>query len=365
MKVCFIAGREPAYTRNAMLLKALRRKGIEVVECTDSAKTYPQRYASALGRFLREDRASCDIVMVGFFGQPLMPVVNRLTDRPIVMDAFLSAYDTMCFERQRFRPTSRMGRFFFWLDRHACTLASRVLLDTNAHVDYFRHSFGLEATRLSRLLVGADETVFFPRPEFSSSGRTKVFYCCGYLPVHGTDHVVRAAKMLERYPDIDFEIVGAGPLANRTKRLAAGLGCKNLHFTDWVPYEELPARIEGADICLAGHFSDIDKARRVIPGKTYQFIAMKKPIIAGDCPANRELFSQRENAMLVDLARPEAIVRGVLELREDRTLRERIAGNGYETFLHHCTVDVIGDELKALLQSLLGHRPNPQPIESS
>ena len=40
MKILFISGREPSYTRNEVILKGLRENGIEVIECTSSHKNY-------------------------------------------------------------------------------------------------------------------------------------------------------------------------------------------------------------------------------------------------------------------------------------------------------------------------------------
>jgi len=137
MRILFIAGREPAYMRNAVILDGLRKNGIEIIECTSSSSSYVVRYLNVLGKFILNRERGFDAIFVGYFGQPLVPVIRKLTNKPIIFDAFLSSYDTMCFDRRRFKPNSLGGRFFYWLDRYSCELADKVLLDTNAHVDYF------------------------------------------------------------------------------------------------------------------------------------------------------------------------------------------------------------------------------------
>ncbi len=107
----------------------------------------------------------------------------------------------------------------------------------------------------------------------------------------------------------------------------------NVRFIDWLPFDALPIEIAKADCCLGGHFSDIEKAKRVIAGKTFQFIAMKKPVIVGDCPGNRELFSDRQNALFVGMADADSLAHAILELKNDANLRGRIAEAGYETFM--------------------------------
>ena len=146
--------------------------------------------------------------------------------------------------------------------------------------------------------------------------------------------------------DIEFIVVGRGPEHTRVRELAQGMGADNIRFIDWLPYEQLPIEIAQADICLGGHFSDIDKAKRVIAGKTFQFLAMKKPVIVGDCVGNRELLTNRKNAIFVTMADAGALAEGILELKLNEGLRERIAVDGYKTFMEKCNIDAIGAELK-------------------
>jgi len=349
MKVLFVSGREPAYVRNSMLLKGLRSIGAEIVDCTDSSASYPRRFFNVLRRFFFLRNHDFDCVFVGFFGQPLVPIIKSLTSKPIIFDAFLSAYDTMCFDRKRFAPDSIPGRFFYWLDKASCEQADLVLLDTEAYVDYFVHTFGLKREKLRALPVGADDSLFHPRETGRGDGRFRVFYYSSFLPLHGASCIVEAASLLMGEPEIEFVVVGRGPEKKRVLDLAREMGVGNLTFVDWLPYRELPQQIAAADLCLGGHFSDIEKAKRVIAGKTYQFLAMRKPVVVGDCPGNRELLTDRESALFVAMADPGALAAGILELKADASLRERIAEGGYRVFRERGSVEAIGAALKRAL----------------
>jgi glycosyltransferase involved in cell wall biosynthesis len=350
MKLLFIAGREPSYVRNAVMLQALQRNHVEILDCTDAAAGYPRRLARVVTKFLRARRAAFDGVFVGFFGQPLVPLIAALSDKPILFDAFLSAYDTMCFDRKKFAPDSLPGRFFYALDKKACEQAELVLLDTNSYIDYFCSTFDLPRTKFRRVLVGADESLFYPRPvERPAGDKFRVFYYASYLPLHGTEFIVRAAHLLLGQAEVEFVVVGAGPERERIRVLAEELATTNIRFIDWLPYQRLPDEIAQSDVCLGGHFSDIEKAKRVIAGKTYQFIAMRKPVILGDCPGNRELFEDQKNALLVTMADAESLARAIIELRDDSVLRSRLAEHGYQTFLEHGSVEAISREVAQVL----------------
>jgi glycosyltransferase involved in cell wall biosynthesis len=301
-------------------------------------------------KFLSHKNEDFDCVFVGFLGQPLVPIIRMLTDKPIIFDAFLSTYDTMCFDRKKFKPDSPAGKFFYWLDRYSCEKADMVVLDTDAHIDYFSKTFGLPKEKFQRVFVGADESLFYPREVKREDNRFRAFYYSSFLPLHGTEYIVQAAVRLREQKEIEFVVVGRGTEHTRIRTLAQSLGADNIRFIDWLPYEQLPLEIAQADICLGGHFSDIDKAGRVIAGKTFQFLAMKKPVIVGDCAGNRELLTDRQNALFVRMADAESLAKAIMELKNDVALREQIAGEGYKTFLESGTVGMICTSLRRMLR---------------
>ena len=360
MKLLFVTGREPAYVRNAMLLAALQANGVELEDATDSSPAYPRRLAKVMAHFvssLRSHGAELDGVFVGFFGQPLMQLIGRMTSKPILFDAFLSAYDTMCFDRKRFSPDSAAGRFFFYLDKYACERADRVLLDTNSYIDYFVETFGVPRQKFQRVLVGADERIFYPRERTRHDGKFQVFYYASYLPLHGTEYIVQAAHELRDHSEIEFVLVGKGPRKREVQELSARLKLQNIRFIEWLPFADLPQAMAEADVCLGGHFSNIDKGKRVIAGKTYQFIAMRKPVIVGDGPGNHELFEDGANALFVPTADPRGLAAGILRLQREPALAERIAAGGYETFLSHASFAAITREMADVLQAWRAAQP--------
>lgn len=354
MKVLFISGREPTYTRNSTILNGLKANGIEIIECTDSSKSYLLRFPTVILKFILKRQEDFDIIFVGFLGQPLVPIIKKLSNKPIVFDAFLSTYDTMCYDRKKIKPNSVGGRFFYWLDKRSCELADTVLLDTNTHINYFVDTFKLKREKFQRVFVGADDSIFHPIKVDRDDTIFKVFYYGTYLPLQGIEYIIKAAKKLEVYKDIKFKIVGKGIEYRKIMKLVQELDINNIEFVDWIPYNELPLEIAKSDVCLGGHFSNIDKAKRVISGKTYQFIAMKKPVIIGDNPANRELFEHRKNAMLVEMANADSLADAILELKLNEGLRERLADDGYNTFKEKCTSNDIGKTIKAATEMLGG-----------
>ncbi len=354
LTVLFTCGREPDYTRNEVILRALRAR-YPVTEVTDSRpSSLVVRSLRILPRLISHlKRDDYDLVLVGFYGYLLMPWVRRLTRRPIIFDAFVSNYDTLCFDRQHFHPHSIGGRLAFWLDSVACNAADRVLLDTASHSAYFVETLGLPAERLRRLYVGCNEDMFFPQQGSPRDDEFRVLYYSSYLPLHGVEYIVMAAGLLKSRKNLRFRLIGQGMSYARVQHLAKQLSVSNVDFLPPVPYAQLPAEIAAADVCLGGPFGDTPKARRIIPGKTFQFLAMARPVIAGDTPGNRELLTHGRDAYLIPAADPEALAAAVARLQDDIVLREALATGGHERYQQKCSETVIRESLYHILLELV------------
>src|SRR5262249_7189363 len=115
-RVLFACGREASYVRNRLLLRALAARFPVSIVASDRP-TYPSRFAGLVPRLLIAARQS-DLIVAGFLGQPLA-LIARALRKPILLDAFVSVYDTICLDRQIARPTSPVGRLAYGLDRLA------------------------------------------------------------------------------------------------------------------------------------------------------------------------------------------------------------------------------------------------------
>lgn len=352
MKVLFVPGQKTNYVRNQILVKALRISGIEVLNCGSNIGTYPLRICKSILSFLESRSNDVDLLLIGFYGQPLVPFFKKITNMPILFDAFLSTYDTLCLERRTFNCESPICSLAKVIDKKSCSLADSVILDTNEHIAFFRRTFNLDDIRFNRLFVGADDDLFYPR-EYIEHEMFTVFFHGTFRPLQGVDVIIKAARSLKD-ENVMFRIVGGGPEKSKIMKEAHKWNTKNIEFIDWIDYESLPMAIANSDICLGGHFSTIDKASRVIAGKTFQYIAMRKPVIVGRNKANSELLSEEDDVMMVEMGNPNSLAEAILELRSDEGLRDKLATNSYKKFLSTCTPRLIGEQLKELCKETIG-----------
>lgn len=351
-RVLFLSGRETGYIRNRVLLAALQ-KCCDVTVMTGNGRNIIARSVGGLLNW-GISRPEYDLAMAGFYGQPIAIILAFLQRQPVILDAYVSTYDTLCEDRKLFHPRSIPGRLAYWMDRKSCQLASFVLTDTKANAQYFSHQFGIPREKFRVIYVGCDESLFYPRSDITPpSSYCEVFYYGSFLPLHGTEVIIQAASLLKGRKDIHFTIGGNGPLFKSIKQKVEELGLENVRLVGWIPLEQLPLYIAKSTICLGGHFSTIPKAARVISTKTFQFIAMRKPTIVGDSSAVRELFVPGEHVCAVPMDDPYVLANQIDSLRRDRLLQNHIAASGYKLFQQSLTARAIATQLISLVREVL------------
>lgn len=344
MKILFLSGREFDYQRNVFLYELLKSFGDVTIYNNKiekfAKKSILKRTLLLTATVLSRKVANYDLVFIGFYGHFLVLLLRYFINQPILFDAFISTYDTLCFDRMLFSPNSVFGRLSYLIDKTSCDWANSILLDTPQHIEYFKNTFGLSHKQMYSIPVGCDESIFFPREgeDMTKVESFKVLSYSTYLPLHGMDVIIQAAHKLEGDKSICFNLIGNGQEYNRVKRYAEIHKLRNVNFYPPVSINEIPDFIEKSSIVLGGHFGSSEKAQRVIPGKIYQALAMQKAIIASDTPANRGLLTHEVNAILIPPNDPDALAAAILFLKKNKNLTEEISINGRLLFQERCTI---------------------------
>jgi glycosyltransferase involved in cell wall biosynthesis len=376
MTVCYFGTYLRKYSRNRIIQEGLKRNNVEVKEChVDLWGNAIDRFKDIKG-FIQKIKISWkivesyfllikkyatigkyDVMIVGYtghFDMFLARLLSAIHRHPLYFDAFISLYDTYVEDRQMTSTHSPLARILRWIDRKSCSMADGVFLDTDEHIDYFRTRLELHQVKFYRIWVGAEDNLFYPGSE-KESDVFKVLFYGSMIPLQGVDVILRAAKILEKHPDIHFEIIGKGQLSEKMNSLTEELHLKNVTFQKWVDYELLPKKILESDVCL-GIFGNTAKAKRVIPNKVYQALAVRKPVITGNSPAAREAFTHRNHVILSVMGDPEDLAKSILMLKEDQNIRNKISENGYKLFKNRFTQKKIGHMVnEIILKQTISH----------
>ncbi len=312
-KVLFITTKNLDYLRNTQEIAILKEQTATVTVIGSDAKSYIKRLLYVYGKLLICSFREYDSIFVGFAPQLVVPFFRwKMRKKELVIDFFISMYDTFVFDRQRFKVNSVVGRILKWLDCITIQSADYVISDTKEHGKYFVNEFGLQQERLSVLYLEADEKIYYPRKQ-EKPERMKKYYTILYfgsiLPLQGLDVILGAIEKLK--DDERFYFIVVGPIQNQYKKPES----ERVEYHDWLTQEQLAEYISYADLCLAGHFNaSINKARRTIPGKAYIYDAMKKPMILGENPATHELYDENMDGIyFVEMGDVDALVDKIKE----------------------------------------------------
>jgi glycosyltransferase involved in cell wall biosynthesis len=367
MKILYFGTYEKDYPRNRVVIKGLKKNNIRVKEChvpfwenvEDKTGKLNKGYfliklhIAHLKLFFKHFKhRDCNIVIIGYIGQLDMFLARICFPRKkIIFNPMISLYDTLVLDRKIIRKGSFLSKIIRFFDKKSCDLADIICLDTKEHIKYFENEFGIKRKKLKRLFIGAEEEIFYPRKE-TKKRHTKVLFYGKFTPLHGTSYIIKAAKLLEKKNKyIKFEIIGTGQTHKKDIQLAKKLNVKNIKFIDWVPYRKLPLHIADADICLGGHFGSGEKARRVVPNKVFQMIAMKKPVIVSDSGASVEAgFIDRRNALFCKMQDEKAIADSILKLAKNKRLRDNIAKKSFNLFNEKYSTKAIGKDFLNIIQ---------------
>lgn len=307
-KILFVSTYQINHIRKETILGIMKNCHAEIkVILTGNSRC---KYIKALKEIIKYQN-DFDVIFLAFRGQELLPFVKLIAKIPIIFDAFVSVYDTLCFDRELFKPESIIGKLCKEYDKFVCNISQKVLVDTQAHQKYFVDEFG--ANNVEYIYVESDKTLFKPSEVKPDNINYKVLWYGSANPLQGVDVILHAAKLLES-KNIVFQIIG--PVRKRYHKLIKDLKLSNTEFIDFIPYENLPEIINNANLCLGGHFSKKDKACRVIPCKIYQFLDCGKPTVAGDNPANRELFFEGSLVYFVKQNDPSALAKTIMEIQQ-------------------------------------------------
>jgi glycosyltransferase involved in cell wall biosynthesis len=311
-KILFIATKNKDYLRIKQEITLLKKYAKNVDIIISLNKNYFIRLIYVYWHIICYFK-NYDIVFIGFAPQLLFPFIRwKFRNKTIIIDFFISLYDTFVFDRKKFKNKTLFANFLFWLDKHTIKRSDYVVCDTIEHSKYFIEEFGAKEEKIYILYLNADSRYYYPvkveKPEFLKNKFT-VLYFGSVLPLQGLDIVIEAINQIK---DEKIFFLLIGPLSNKMRNQITN---KNIKLIEWISQEELAKYISYSDLCLAGHFaSSIKKAKRTIPGKAYIYEAMNKKMVLGDNLANKERYSyHNDNVLFVPMGKADSLRNIILQ----------------------------------------------------
>lgn len=326
------------------------RQNFEVTAIMSRLPSYALRIPVVLARFLFLKRSAYDLVVVGFLPQPLLPIVAKLWHGQIAADVFYSLYDTVVSDRTLLRPRSFLARLCRRLDRFTLQRADRVITDTRSHGKFMAHEFGIREEKIYRVFIGAgDEFAKDPLPpiSFQPGEPFRVLFFGNFIPLQGVEIIINAAAELAD-EGVEFSLIGQGQTFAETKMLSERLALKNVEFVGRKSVAELRA-FAARSHCILGIFGTSSKARRVIPHKAFEALALNRPLVTARTGASEELLTDGRDVVFCAGGDSRDLAKKILWLRDNYDTGQAISNAGRETFLQQAAAPIIAEQLRVSL----------------
>ncbi len=375
LRVCYFGTYRAEYARNQILITGLRRNGVDVIECQESLwRSIEDRvqavkqswkrpafwwrvvrtYSRLLWRYW-QIRHAYDILVVGYPGQFdvfLAYLLSWWRGKPLVWDIFMSIY-LIALERGLAHKASGMVNLLRQVERLACRLPDRLILDTDNYVQWFCQTHKLPPDHFRLVPTGADSDHFQISTGVADSAPPwRVVYYGTFIPNHGVEYIVEAARQLVDDPHIQIELIGSGPELPSAQAQAQAYQLPNVSFVDWLDQATLIQRVQRATICL-GAFGTTPQSMMTIQNKIYEGLALGKPVLSGDSPAVRRVFQHGRQLYLCPRANPTALASAIRTLCADASLRATLAQQGHAHFRQEFTIEQLGAKFKQHLDELV------------
>lgn len=373
MRVCYFGTYRAGYNRNKIMIAALKSADVDVVICQENLwysiedrenvttggwrspkfwwrviRTYTKLLIKSLsiGKF--------DVMVLGYPGQIdvfLAKIICSLKKTPLVLDVLMSLY-LVAIERNLDAPPHSAVNLIRKMEKKSLGIPDLLIQDTPQYVSWFYDTFTIDSNRFRLVPIGADDNIFKPleQPEVKKE-KLRVLYYGTFIPNHGLDHILEAAKQLSSRDDIEFLFIGEGPEKTRIVEKSELENLKNITFTGWCSQLELVEQIGVADVCL-GAFGRTPQSLMTIHNKIYECMACAKTVITGISPAIQSQFTDMVELKMCDRS-GEAIAETIIYLKENPDVIKLIGLNARQSFIDNYSISALGRKFRSHLETLL------------
>jgi glycosyltransferase involved in cell wall biosynthesis len=144
----------------------------------------------------------------------------------------------------------------------------------------------------------------------------------------GTDTAIKAISLVkEEYADVNLIFVGTNRDDVSLKQLATELDIeKNVSFEGWQDLKLFPSYLTVADLTI----SPLKRNRHhdtTLANKIFQYMAMGKPVIASDCPAQAEVINEAHCGLIHKADDPGSLAEKIIYLIKNEEERLQMGAN--------------------------------------
>lgn len=211
----------------------------------------------------------------------------------------------------------------------------------------------------ARILVqsmGVDlETSFTPGD--GGARRDGLVFVGRLVEKKGVSFLIEAVSILaNRYPDLNLNIVGDGPLEDTLRSLARKLQVEDkVRFVGSVLNEEVPDYLRAAKISVMPSVVASSGDQEGLGLVAVEALGCGCAVVAFDLPAVRDTIINGQTGLMAEPGNAADLADKIAMLLDDETLRRRLAESGRRHALEKFTWPAVGESYSKIIESLMVH----------
>lgn len=251
---------------------------------------------------------------------------KRYRPKKLVIDAFISLYDTIVNDRKLVASNSLVARGLKKIEKRAFEFSEVVVTDTPQNSVYYSQLFELPLQKFVAIPLSTNEDDMQAAPYMPSSKPVKVLFIGTLVPLHGVETILSAISQLRDNKNIEFTIIGNGQDGQLVEAYLKEFPGSITWVKAWQGASQIANHIFDSDICL-GIFGGGAKAQRVCPYKIYSYALCGRAIITGETDWTRNAFDSLESKPIqtTPVENPVLLADAILELAISDEKRKSLA----------------------------------------
>lgn len=230
---------------------------------------------------------------------------------------------------------------------------------------------GVNPNRISVVHPGCDLKRFQPRPAnlelkqklIGSSEKRVIVTVGGLVARKGHDMVLRAlSKLIQKFPDLTYLIVGDGPYRSELVSLVDELGLhQHVVFAGKIDDELLPEIYALSDVFVMPSRQNLDACDVEGFGLVYlEASACGKPVVAGRSGGASDAVLDEETGLLVDPNNPLELANALERLITDKDLAETLGRRGRSRLIGKFEWPQIANRVQQIIENVV-RKGNERP----
>ena len=190
------------------------------------------------------------------------------------------------------------------------------------------------------------------RAELGVQDKFVVLYAGNHGLAQGLPHILDAADALEDEDDVQFIMLGSGPVKDDLVEEANRRSLDNIHFLGRVPLEEAAAHMAASDALLVP-LEDHEIYQQFIPSKLFDSMAAGRPVLLSVDGEARAILDKAEGGLYYPAEDGTALSEKVRWLLDDPGEREAMGRRARAYARTHCTRAAQADKMVDFVEQLV------------